>query len=199
MDVTEFIEHFGPMRGDRQWSLFDKLLPAYEEYEFPWDGESYGAGFCWGLFMFSAKSWPKDRNVATGLPIFGGWRLISLKNYSGGFAGLERIDQDLDSIIRSLEDVADHQPNLADSFRRCPRGRVASRLMNEWISDEHSLGTAVIDFGVYVLTMMKRRSSRAHRKTFPTGTRSDTVSPIAAAAEDDEVIPHLPPRRGPGL
>lgn len=57
MDVGEFTEHFGPMRGGRQWSLFDKILPAYEEYEFPWDGESYGAGFSWGLFMYSAKSW----------------------------------------------------------------------------------------------------------------------------------------------
>ena len=57
MDVTEFTQQFGPMRGSRRWSLFDKLLPAYEEYEFPWNGESYGAGFSWGLFMFSAKSW----------------------------------------------------------------------------------------------------------------------------------------------
>ena len=57
MDVTEFTEQFGPMRGGRQWSPFDKLLPAYEEYEFPWRGESYGAGFSWGLFMFAAKSW----------------------------------------------------------------------------------------------------------------------------------------------
>nr|WP_240316586.1 hypothetical protein [Mycobacterium persicum] len=60
MDVTEFTEHFGPMRGGRQWPLFEKFLPAYEEYEFPWVGESYGAGFSWGLFMFSAKSWPED-------------------------------------------------------------------------------------------------------------------------------------------
>lgn len=57
VDVGEFTEHFGPMRGGRQWSLFDKILPAYEEYKFPWDGESYGAGFSWGLFMYSAKSW----------------------------------------------------------------------------------------------------------------------------------------------
>ncbi|BCI90794.1 hypothetical protein NIIDMKKI_60000 [Mycobacterium kansasii] len=57
MDVAEFTERFGPMNSGRQWSLFDKLLPAYEEYEFSWEGESYGAGFSWGLFMFSAMSW----------------------------------------------------------------------------------------------------------------------------------------------
>ncbi len=57
MDVTEFTERFGPMNGGRQWSLFDKLLPAYEEYEFSWGGEIYGEGFSWGLFMFSAMSW----------------------------------------------------------------------------------------------------------------------------------------------
>lgn len=57
MDVTEFTEQFGPMRGGRQWSLFDKLLPAYEEYEFTWEGENYDAGFSWGLFVFSAMSW----------------------------------------------------------------------------------------------------------------------------------------------
>ncbi len=59
-DVAGFMERFGPMRGSRQWPLFDKLLPAYEEYEFLWNGESYGAGFSWGLFIFSAKSWPED-------------------------------------------------------------------------------------------------------------------------------------------
>lgn len=57
MDVAEFTERFGPMNSGRQWSLFDKLLPAYEEYEFSWEGESYGAGFSCGLFMFSAMSW----------------------------------------------------------------------------------------------------------------------------------------------
>jgi hypothetical protein len=60
MDVSEFTERFGPMRHGRQWPLFDELLPGYEEYEFPWNGESYGAGFSWGLFMFAAKSWPED-------------------------------------------------------------------------------------------------------------------------------------------
>jgi hypothetical protein len=57
MDITEFAEHFGPMTGGRQWPLFDKLLPAHEEYEFAWNGERYGAGFSWGLFLFSSKLW----------------------------------------------------------------------------------------------------------------------------------------------
>ena len=57
MDVTEFTEQFGPTNAGRKWSLFDALLPAYEECEFEWGGESYGAGFSWGLFMFSAMSW----------------------------------------------------------------------------------------------------------------------------------------------
>jgi hypothetical protein len=57
MDFTEFTEQFGPMTSGRKWPACDKLLPAYEEYEFSWAGESYGAGFSWGLFMFSALSW----------------------------------------------------------------------------------------------------------------------------------------------
>lgn len=57
MDVTEFTERFGPMNRRRKWSLFDDLLPAYEEYEFQWGEDNYGAGFSWGLFMFSAMSW----------------------------------------------------------------------------------------------------------------------------------------------
>lgn len=60
VDLAEFTEHFGPMRKGRQWPVSDQLLPAYEEYEFLWDGESYGAGFSWGLLMFSSKSWPDD-------------------------------------------------------------------------------------------------------------------------------------------
>ena len=60
VDVSEFTERFGPMRRSRRWSVSDQLLPAYEEYEFLWDGESYGAGFSWGLLMFSSKSWPEN-------------------------------------------------------------------------------------------------------------------------------------------
>jgi hypothetical protein len=57
LDVTEFAEQFGPVKPGRKWSPLDPLLPAYEEVEFHWAGESYGAGFSWGLFMFSAMSW----------------------------------------------------------------------------------------------------------------------------------------------
>jgi len=57
MDVSEFAEQYGPLTSGRKWSVSDKLLPGYEEYEFSWAGQSYGAGFSWGLFMFSAMSW----------------------------------------------------------------------------------------------------------------------------------------------
>lgn len=57
MDVTEFAEQFGPLTTGRKWPVSDDLLPGYEEYEFSWGGESYGAGFSWGLFMYSAMSW----------------------------------------------------------------------------------------------------------------------------------------------
>ncbi|ULN34378.1 hypothetical protein [Mycolicibacterium smegmatis] len=57
VDATEFIGHFGPMTGGEQWPLFHELLPAYEEYEFQWDGRRYGAGFSWGLFMYAAEYW----------------------------------------------------------------------------------------------------------------------------------------------
>jgi hypothetical protein len=57
MDVTEFAEQYGPLKSGRKWPVSDKLLPGYEEYEFSWAGETYGAGFSWGLFMFSAMSW----------------------------------------------------------------------------------------------------------------------------------------------
>lgn len=60
VDVTEFTERFGPMTGGHQWSLFDKLLPAHEEYEFVWNGEHYGAAFSWGLFLWVTKLWPAD-------------------------------------------------------------------------------------------------------------------------------------------
>jgi hypothetical protein len=42
--------------------------------------------------------------------------LESLNNYAGGFAGLERVDRDLKSIIRSLEEVAD--PSWTDLLSR---------------------------------------------------------------------------------
>jgi hypothetical protein len=42
--------------------------------------------------------------------------LDSLNNYSGGFAELERVDRDLKSIFRSLEEVAD--PSWTNSLSR---------------------------------------------------------------------------------
>ncbi|KZS65118.1 MAG: hypothetical protein K2X56_06085 [Mycobacterium pseudokansasii] len=60
VDITEFAEHFGPLTGGQKWSLFDKLLPGHEEYEFQWDGERYGAAFSWGLFLWVTKLWPED-------------------------------------------------------------------------------------------------------------------------------------------
>ncbi|MGH3726796.1 MAG: hypothetical protein ACRDUS_22025 [Mycobacterium sp.] len=59
-DVTEFTEHFGPMANSRRWPLFDRVLPGYEECEFVWNEERYGAGFSWGLFLYAAKYWPED-------------------------------------------------------------------------------------------------------------------------------------------
>jgi hypothetical protein len=56
-DIAEFDERFGPTvrRGKRPF--FDDILPAYEEYEFLWNGDRYGAGFLWGLFLSSAAYW----------------------------------------------------------------------------------------------------------------------------------------------
>ncbi len=57
VDVPEFNERFGPLiqRGKRP--LFDHILPAYEEYEFSWNGDRYGARFLWGLFLSSSVYW----------------------------------------------------------------------------------------------------------------------------------------------
>jgi hypothetical protein len=57
VDITEFSEHFGPVAIRGKWPLFDKFLPAYEEYEFLWNGERYGARFIWGLFLSSSIYW----------------------------------------------------------------------------------------------------------------------------------------------
>ncbi|VBA59736.1 hypothetical protein [Mycobacterium attenuatum] len=57
VDVTEFAEQFGPVTIRGKWPLFDKILPAYEEYEFSWNGERYGARFIWGLFLSSSIYW----------------------------------------------------------------------------------------------------------------------------------------------
>jgi hypothetical protein len=57
VDITEFAEHFGPLAIRGKWPLFDEFLPAYEEYEFSWNGERYGARFIWGLFLSSSVYW----------------------------------------------------------------------------------------------------------------------------------------------
>jgi hypothetical protein len=57
VDISEFAERFGPVAIRGKWPLFDKFLPAYEEYEFFWNGERYGARFIWGLFLSSSIYW----------------------------------------------------------------------------------------------------------------------------------------------
>ncbi len=57
VDIAEFGERFGPMILRGKWPLFDEFLPAYEEYEFSWNGEDYGARFIWGLFLSSSIRW----------------------------------------------------------------------------------------------------------------------------------------------
>ncbi|MEZ0350838.1 hypothetical protein [Mycobacterium sp. pR1184] len=57
MDSAEFAKHFGPLTLRGKWPLFDEYLPGYEEYEFPWRGERYGARFIWGLFLSSSMYW----------------------------------------------------------------------------------------------------------------------------------------------
>jgi hypothetical protein len=57
VDITEFSKHFCPVAIRGKWPLFDKFLPAYEEYEFSWNGERYGARFIWGLFLSSSIYW----------------------------------------------------------------------------------------------------------------------------------------------
>ncbi len=57
VDIAEFAEQFGPMELRGKWPLFDEYLPAYEEYEFSWNGEDYGARFMWGLVLSSSIRW----------------------------------------------------------------------------------------------------------------------------------------------
>lgn len=35
-------------------------VAQHEHYKFEWNGEQYGAGFSWGLFLFAARLWPED-------------------------------------------------------------------------------------------------------------------------------------------
>lgn len=57
VDISEFAERFGPVSLSGKWPLFDEFLPAYEEYQFSWNGENYGARFIWGLFLSSSVRW----------------------------------------------------------------------------------------------------------------------------------------------
>jgi hypothetical protein len=57
VDVAEFTERFGPVIQREKRPSFDKVLPAFEEYEFSWNGDRYGAGFLWGLFLSSSAYW----------------------------------------------------------------------------------------------------------------------------------------------
>lgn len=57
VDVREFDELFGPAVQREKRPLFDDILPAYEEYEFWWNGDRYGARFLWGLFLSSSAYW----------------------------------------------------------------------------------------------------------------------------------------------
>lgn len=56
-DILEFDERFGPNIRRAKRPLFDDILPAYEEYEFLWQGDRYGARFLWGLFLSSSAYW----------------------------------------------------------------------------------------------------------------------------------------------
>lgn len=57
VDVEQFTQNFQPLTLRYQAGFFDQFLPAYEEYEFSWAGERYGARFIWGLFLSSSIFW----------------------------------------------------------------------------------------------------------------------------------------------
>jgi hypothetical protein len=57
VDIHEFDERFGPAVDREKRPYFDDILPAYEEYEFSWNGDRYGARFLWGLFLSSSAYW----------------------------------------------------------------------------------------------------------------------------------------------
>lgn len=60
VSVQEFADRFGPATLNYSSTLSEKVLPAHEHYKFEWNGEQYGAGFSWGLFLFAARLWPED-------------------------------------------------------------------------------------------------------------------------------------------
>lgn len=57
VDIPEFDARFGPATRRDKRPLFDDILPAYEEYEFSWNGDRHGARFLWGLFLSSSVYW----------------------------------------------------------------------------------------------------------------------------------------------
>jgi len=57
VDIPEFDARFGPVIRRGSTPFFDDVLPAYEEYEFSWNGDRYGARFLWGLFLSSSVYW----------------------------------------------------------------------------------------------------------------------------------------------
>lgn len=57
MDVSDFAAHFDGAILRQQYSLSDKFLPAHDYYEFEWNGDRYGAGFSWGIFLSAARLW----------------------------------------------------------------------------------------------------------------------------------------------
>lgn len=57
MDVSEFVNTFGPVANKRSRPLFDEVLPAHDYVEFEWEGRNYSAGFSWGLFLFASLLW----------------------------------------------------------------------------------------------------------------------------------------------
>lgn len=56
-DIPEFDERFGPAISRAKRPLFDDILPAYDSYEFLWQGDRYSAGFLWGLFLQASMVW----------------------------------------------------------------------------------------------------------------------------------------------
>jgi hypothetical protein len=57
VDIAQFDRRFGPSARRGKRPLFDDILPAYEEYEFSWEGDRYGAGFLWGIFLSASAYW----------------------------------------------------------------------------------------------------------------------------------------------
>lgn len=58
MDQDEFARFYGPVTQPHPGTtLFHEIVPAHFGYEFERNNRLYGAGFCWGLYTFSALVW----------------------------------------------------------------------------------------------------------------------------------------------